>query len=400
MRRGAPARRTRGRLSQSRQAVPVSRRPACLGHRILGQHQHQPTRRKHRHHGGYGPVPASQGPSRRHSFIQSRLRRLAARMTSLADLQAERDKLRALDAKEEFEAALAETCAHAELQAAALAVRRVLLAALEGLPARLAQALAGERDETRAHYLMSDAAHGLLSALGHEVEAASAPLPVVGERFRRGAKPRDLLTVSQWADRHRWLRSGTNAPGRWSTALTPYLREIMDGLSEHSPVRSVVFIKSSGVGGTEALYNWLGYVMHHLANKDMLVVVPTLELRDRAFNPRLAKMLDESEALAGLVTTAARNRANRGDLLEYGARARIIKAGANSPDSLRSDHLPYVICAGSRGIWPRDVLKKVSRGLSRVEAGHPGVPRLVQVTSRSEERRVGKECRSRWSPYH
>ena len=23
-----------------------------------------------------------------------------------------------------------------------------------------------------------------------------------------------------------------------------------------------------------------------------------------------------------------------------------------------------------------------------------------QVTTRSEERRVGKECRSRWSPYH
>ena len=36
---------------------------------------------------------------------------------------------------------------------------------------------------------------------------------------------------------------------------------------------------------------------------------------------------------------------------------------------------------GSRGIWPRDVLKKVSRGLSRVEAGNPGFPRLVQVTS-------------------
>src|SRR3712207_8191309 len=26
--------------------------------------------------------------------------------------------------------------------------------------------------------------------------------------------------------------------------------------------------------------------------------------------------------------------------------------------------------------------------------------RLVQITTRSEERRVGKECRSRWSPYH
>ena len=25
---------------------------------------------------------------------------------------------------------------------------------------------------------------------------------------------------------------------------------------------------------------------------------------------------------------------------------------------------------------------------------------LSQILSRSEERRVGKECRSRWSPYH
>ena len=24
----------------------------------------------------------------------------------------------------------------------------------------------------------------------------------------------------------------------------------------------------------------------------------------------------------------------------------------------------------------------------------------IQITIRSEERRVGKECRSRWSPYH
>ena len=26
--------------------------------------------------------------------------------------------------------------------------------------------------------------------------------------------------------------------------------------------------------------------------------------------------------------------------------------------------------------------------------------RVILVNSRSEERRVGKECRSRWSPYH
>ena len=26
--------------------------------------------------------------------------------------------------------------------------------------------------------------------------------------------------------------------------------------------------------------------------------------------------------------------------------------------------------------------------------------KILEVTNRSEERRVGKECRSRWSPYH
>ena len=29
-----------------------------------------------------------------------------------------------------------------------------------------------------------------------------------------------------------------------------------------------------------------------------------------------------------------------------------------------------------------------------------GATAKVKFTTRSEERRVGKECRSRWSPYH
>ena len=40
-----------------------------------------------------------------------------------------------------------------------------------------------------------------------------------------------------------------------------------------------------------------------------------------------------------------------------------------------------LLLSHGRGNWPRGVLKKVSRGLSRVEAGNPGFPRLVQVTS-------------------
>ena len=265
-------------------------------------------------------------------------------MSTLADQYLEREQLKAVRAKKEFDDAYAATVSRDDVLSAGLAVRRTMLDALDELAEWMSESIRGEYEETRVHYLMSDVAHSFLSNIGARAEQVSTALPMVGQAVRRGSKPRDLLTVSQWADRHREMKSGTNSPGTWRTDLTPYLREIMDSLSEHSPVRTVTFMKSSGVGGTEAMYNWIGYCMHHLQNKDMMVVVPTLELRERSFNPRLTKMIEESEALAGLVSTASRNKTNRVDLMEYGAGARIIKAGSNSADSLRSDHLPYAIC--------------------------------------------------------
>lgn len=327
-------------------------------------------------------------------------------MATLSDLQTEREKLRALQAKTAFEADYAATASKADLVAAAAACRDVLLRLVADLPGRMLDAIQGAHDETRVHYLMSDAAHDLLRQAGQECEAASGALPVVGERIKRGAKPRDLLTVSEWADRNRWIRSGTNSPGQWRTALTPYLGEIMDSLSEHSPVRTVSFIKASGLGGTEALNCWLGYIMAHLQNKDTLVVMPTLELRDRSFNPRLMKMLDETPCLAELVSTASRSRANRNDLLEYGARARIIKAGANSPDSLRSDHLPYVICdevdafpwdVGGEGD-PMTLIENRQRTYSRAKSYYVSTPttagqsRIDVLYQRSDRRRYHVPC--------
>lgn len=327
-------------------------------------------------------------------------------MTSLADLQTEREKLSALAAKADYEAALAETVGHRESVAAAASLKAVIDAALAALPKQMAQAIAGELDETRVHFLMADMAHTVLTGVGADAEAACAALPVAGERFRKGAQPRDLLTVSQWADRFRWLVSGTNAPGRWNTALTPYLREVMDALSEHSPVRTVTFMKSSGVGGTEALYGWLGYVMHHLQNKDMLVVVPTLELRERSFNPRFSKMIDETPVLAELVSQASRSKANRSDILEYGARSRVIRSGANSPDSLRSDHLPYVICdevdafpwdVGGEGD-PMTLIENRQRTYSRAKTYFVSTPtlagrsRISLLFERSDQRHYHVPC--------
>ena len=35
-----------------------------------------------------------------------------------------------------------------------------------------------------------------------------------------------------------------------------------------------------------------------------------------------------------------------------------------------------------------------------MKVSEPAITEAVKIVLRSEERRVGKECRSRWSPYH
>ena len=48
---------------------------------------------------------------------------------------------------------------------------------------------------------------------------------------------------------------------------------------------------------------------------------------------------------------------------------------------------------------PDDVLGPLVQGLADLRRWQPG-QLVVHTDDRSEERRVGKECRSRWSPYH
>ena len=62
-------------------------------------------------------------------------------------------------------------------------------------------------------------------------------------------------------------------------------------------------------------------------------------------------------------------------------------------------------CATSGGCQEKEQNERAinnTKGVKKVigvVGGKGGVGKSL-VTSRSEERRVGKECRSRWSPYH
>lgn len=157
-------------------------------------------------------------------------------------------------------------------------------------------------------------------------------------------QPRPLLTVSQWADRHRLLSSkASNEFGRWSTDRTPYLREIMDGLSVRSNVQRIVLMFSAQIGKSEVGLNWIGYVIAH-APAPMLTVLPTLEVRKRWTKQRLDPLLTGTPVLRELFdANKSRDAANAEDMKDFPGGMLVI-GGANSPASLASMPIRYVLC--------------------------------------------------------
>ena len=60
-----------------------------------------------------------------------------------------------------------------------------------------------------------------------------------------------------------------------------------------------------------------------------------------------------------------------------------------------------VLSARSRAVLPKRKRRGSFGGLAAPPPTTPAAAaRACAATTRSEERRVGKECRSRWSPYH
>jgi phage terminase large subunit GpA-like protein len=167
--------------------------------------------------------------------------------------------------------------------------------------------------------------------------------PLFLNAFAGAVRPRQRLSVSQWADSHRQLTSkASSESGQWKTSRTPYLREPMDCLSVRSVVQKVVLMFPTQIGKTEVALNWMGYVMDH-APAPMLVVVPTLEVRKRWVRQRLDPMLTETKTLAKLFDAKRRrDAANAEDMKDFPGGFLVI-GGANSPASLASMPIKYVI---------------------------------------------------------
>jgi phage terminase large subunit GpA-like protein len=187
--------------------------------------------------------------------------------------------------------------------------------------------------------------------------------------------PDPLLTVSEWADRYRVLsQRASSEPGRWRTARTPYLKEIMDCLSPSSPYQRVVFMKGAQVGGSECGNNFLAYVIHQ-APGPMMAVAPTVELAKRNSKQRIDPLIEESEVLRERVKERRSRDSGNTVLSKEFPGGVLILTGANSAVGLRSMPARYLFLDEVDG-YPGDV------------EGSPARLSTLEQTSRLESRKV------------
>lgn len=160
-----------------------------------------------------------------------------------------------------------------------------------------------------------------------------AAIDAVRESLARSIRPPAPLSVSEWADRFRILPDlGSAEPGHYRTSRTPFMREIQDCLGVLSPVKRVVFIKPSRIGGSEGGMNWFGYCVDNAPGPFMFVqprelsakqfvdqkleptILSTPELRDRQRSVRgpggrFSKIFDGMMAVIANARSAASLRA-------------------------------------------------------------------------------------------
>lgn len=158
----------------------------------------------------------------------------------------------------------------------------------------------------------------------------------VDEVLREFATLPRRTDVTTWAEQSIILSAKDSAePGPYRATRTPYAREPMDALSQHSAVEEVVLMWGAQTGKTRIGSNWLGYLVDTNPGP-VMIVQPTIDMAKRYSRQRLAPMIEESPALRRKVReNRSRDDANTTLLKEF-AGGFMAVAGANSAAGLRS----------------------------------------------------------------
>lgn len=222
----------------------------------------------------------------------------------------------------------------------------------------------------------------------------TAPEAVARWRSARGDiaaaafAPRSILTLSEWADQKRHLSADLGEPGPWRTDRVPYMRRIMDAVTDPR-VREVTVIKPTRIGATQSIVlNAIGYYVDQEPSP-IIVALPTIDDATKFSTQLLQPMFDDTPCLQGKLE-AVKSKKRRSTMLQKafpGGTLQII--GTKSPRAMRMVHGriilmseidAYEFSSGSEG-EPTRILPKRAGGYGNPKFVKESTP-LLDETSR------------------
>ena len=226
-------------------------------------------------------------------------------------------------------------------------------------------------------------------------------------------RPREEMTITQWAEKHMILPDTSNEPGRFRVDRAPYQKEIMDAIT-NPIVRDVSVMSSAQIGKTFIILCGIGYFIDYEPTSQMMVL-PTLQLSERFSKTRLATMINDVEVLGKKIAPPKSKDSDNTILFKQYPGGHIVLAGANSAPSLSSMPLRVIWMdeidrfpesAGSEGnpiklaqkrsttFWDRKHIKTSTptiKGFSKIESEF--------MAGSMEEWCVQCPCCGTWQPY-
>lgn len=177
---------------------------------------------------------------------------------------------------------------------------------------------------------------------------------VVARAWSDGIRPPPQLSIVQWCEANLELDSRlSRIPGPYRLVNSPYAAEILETLSDDSPVEKVAVMKGGQIGLTLMAHAWVGYsIVNDPSN--FLLVMPTVDDAKDTSKTKIAPLIECSPSLRERVKPARERDSGNTLLLKEYPGGSLMLAGANSSSKLSSrsgrrllldevDRFPYAL---------------------------------------------------------
>ena len=149
------------------------------------------------------------------------------------------------------------------------------------------------------------------------------------------------IEPSVWVEENIYLPPQiTSMPGYYSYGVTPYLREIIDNLAPHSPIREVDFMKAVQIGyNAGVLEAIIGYLIAYVKNAPVMFLTADSELAQLRLESYIIPMINSS-GLGHLIKSSdesnTRKTGKTQKKLEWEGGGFLVPFGAQNANKLRS----------------------------------------------------------------